>query len=105
MLLCLSSRHWGSVFEEAVEAAGEGALEAAGCFAPCLAFLQPSFDVSDRGGVRAFAGDEDHVQCAVEFAVAASVEAVADRLSGGGRDRCCAGESCEGCLGGDPALV
>src|SRR6266508_833961 len=51
MLLCLSSRHWGSVFEEAVEAAGEVALEAAGCFAPCLAFLQPSFDVSDRGGV------------------------------------------------------
>jgi hypothetical protein len=32
MLLCSSSRHWGSVFEEPVEAAGEVALEAAGCF-------------------------------------------------------------------------
>ena len=48
MLLCLSSRQWRSVFEEAVEAAGEVALEAAVCFASCLAFVQASFDVRDR---------------------------------------------------------
>jgi hypothetical protein len=45
------------------------------------------------------------VQCAVEFAVAASVEAVADRLAGRGRDRCCAGEPGEGCFGGDASSV
>src|SRR6266566_8097166 len=105
MLLCLSSRLWRSVFEEAVEAAGEVALEAAGCFASGFSFLQPSFDVGDGGGVGAFAGDEDHVECAVEFAVAASVEPVADRLPGGGGDRGCAGEACEGGFGGDPSLV
>src|SRR2546430_12280198 len=102
MLLCLSSRRWRSVFEEPVELAGEVALEAAGCFASCLAFLEASFDVGDRGGVGAFAGDEDRVECAVEFAVAAAVEPVADRLAGGGGDRRCAGEPCEGCFGGDP---
>jgi hypothetical protein len=51
MLLCLSSREWRSVLEEAVEAAGEVALEAAVCFASGLAFLHPSFDVGDRRGV------------------------------------------------------
>jgi hypothetical protein len=75
------------VFEEAVEVAGEVALEAAVGFAACLAFLEASFDVGDCGGVCAFAGDEDHVQGSVEFAVAASVESVADRLPGGGGDR------------------
>ena len=86
------------MLEEAVEVAGEVALEAAVCFAACFAFLEASFDVGDRGGVCAFAGDEDHVQGAVEFAVACSVEPVADRLAGGGGDRCCAGESGEGCF-------
>ena len=42
---------------------------------------------------------------AVEFAVAASVEAVADRLAGRRRDRCCAGESRKRGFGGDAALV
>ena len=42
---------------------------------------------------------------AVEFAVAAAVEAVADRLAGGGGDRCGAGEPGEGGFGVDPALV
>jgi hypothetical protein len=36
------------VFEESVEAAGEVALEAAVCFATCLAFCESSFDVGDR---------------------------------------------------------
>jgi hypothetical protein len=51
MLLCLSSRQRQSVFEESVEVAGEVAFEAAVCFASCLAFLEASFDVGDRGGV------------------------------------------------------
>jgi hypothetical protein len=49
--------------------------------------------------------DEDHVQCAVEFAVAAAVEPVADGLAGGGGDRGCAGESGEGCFRSDAAAV
>ena len=56
MLLCLSSRQRRSVFEEAVEAAGEVALEAAAGFAAALAFLGASFDVGDRVGVGAAAG-------------------------------------------------
>jgi hypothetical protein len=51
MLLCLSSRQWRSVFEEPVEVAGEVALEAAGCFAVALAFLDATVDVGDRRGV------------------------------------------------------
>jgi hypothetical protein len=39
------------VFEEAVEAACEVALEAAVGFASGLAFLEASFDVGDRRGV------------------------------------------------------
>jgi hypothetical protein len=37
--------------------------------------------------------------------VAAAVEAVTDRLSGGGGDRCAAGEAGEGRLASDPAFV
>jgi hypothetical protein len=58
------------VFEESVEAAGEVALEAAVCFASCFAFCESAFDVGDRRWVGAFPGDEDHVECAVELAVA-----------------------------------
>jgi hypothetical protein len=105
MLLCLSSCRWRSVFEEAVEVAGEVAFEAAVCFAATLAVLDASVGVGDRRWVRASAGDEDHVQCAVELAVAAAVEAVADRLSGGGGDRCAAGEAGEGGFASDPAAV
>jgi hypothetical protein len=36
---------------------------------------------------------------------AAAVEAVADRLAGGGGDRCAAREACERRFGGDPASV
>ena len=81
MLLCLSSVGWGSVLEESVEAAGEVAFEAAVGLAACFAFADAAFDVGDRGFVDSSAGDEDLVECAVELAVAAAVEAVADRLS------------------------
>jgi hypothetical protein len=58
------------VFEEAVEAAGEVALEAAVCFASGLAFLDAPLDVGDRRWMEAFTGDQDQVERAVEFAVA-----------------------------------
>src|SRR6266498_584732 len=70
MLLCLSSRK-RLVLEQPVEVAGEVALEAAACFAAALAFLDTTVDVGDRWRVRAASGDEDHVQCSVESAVAA----------------------------------
>jgi hypothetical protein len=46
--------------------------------------------------MEAFTRDQDQVERAVEFAVAATVEPVADGLAGGGRDRGGAGEACEG---------
>src|SRR6266498_5893011 len=104
MLLCLSSRK-RLVLEQPVEVAGEVALEAAACFAAALAFLDATVDVGDRRRVRAASGDDDHVQCPVESAVAAAVEPVADRLSRGGWDRSAAGESREGGFASDPAAV
>jgi hypothetical protein len=69
------------MFEQSVKAAGEVALEAAVCFASTLAVADASVHIGDRRLVCASAGDEDHVQGAVELAVAAAVEAVADRLA------------------------
>ena len=105
MLLCLSSVHGRSVLEEPVEAAGEVAFEAAVCFSACFAFADPSFDVRDRGFVDSAAGDEDLVHRSVELSVAAAVESVADRLSGGGGDRGDAGEPGERGLASNPAFV
>ena len=89
------------MFEQAIEAAGEVALEAAVGFASRLALGEAAFDVGDGRGVRPFAREEDHVQRAVEFAVARSVESVTDRLAGGRGDRCRAGEPCERGFGVD----
>jgi hypothetical protein len=80
-LLWKSSGRWW-VFEEPVEAAREVALEAAVRFARGFAVLASTGDVVDRWLVPAAAADQDHVQGAVELAVAASVESVADRLAG-----------------------
>ena len=93
------------MFEEPVEAAGEVALEAAVCLAARLALLQTPFDVRDRRRMEAFPRDQDHVERAVEFAVAATVEPVADGLPGRGRDRGGAGEACEGGFRSDAALM
>jgi hypothetical protein len=93
------------VFEESVEVAGEVAFEAAVCFASGLAFGEAAFDVGDRRWMEAFTRDQDQVERAVEFAVAASVEPVADGLAGGGRDRGGAGEACEGGFRSDAAWV
>jgi hypothetical protein len=95
MLLCLSSHRW-RVLEEPVEIAGEVALEAAGRFAAAPSLLGSPVDVVDRRLVQAAAGDDDLVEGAVEFPVAAAVEPVADRLTRRGGDRGCAGEAGEG---------
>ena len=104
MLLCLSSRS-RRVLEEPVEVAGEVALEATGCFASGLPFLGSPVDVVDCRLVPAASGDDDLVEGAVEFAVAASVEAVADGLAGGGGDRCGAGEARERCFASETSGV
>jgi hypothetical protein len=95
MLLCLSSVRWRSVLEESEESAGEVAFEAADGLAAGLAFADPAFDVGDRGRIDSASGDEDLVEGAVELAVSAAVESVADRLAGGGGDRGGAGEAGE----------
>src|SRR4051812_45481991 len=57
--------------EEAVEAAGEVAREAADGFFAGLALGHLAFEVAAGVGVAAGAGDRDHVQRAVELTVAA----------------------------------
>jgi hypothetical protein len=104
MLLCLSSGRGGGL-EESVEVAGEVALEAADRVAAGLAVVLAALEVGDRGGVVLAAAEQDGVEGAVELAVAAAVESVADGLAGAGRDRGGAGEASEGGLVADPAGV
>jgi hypothetical protein len=65
--------------------AGEVALEDAGCFAGRLVFCDTARDVAAGRWVVVAAVEDDGVQGAVELAVAASAEAVADRLTARGR--------------------
>src|SRR6266550_7614684 len=104
MLLCLSSVSVG-VLHESVEAAGVVAFERADRFAFGLAFADSTLDVSDRALVASAAREHDCVQGAVELAVAAAVEAVADGFAGATGDRGCAGEACEGGFGSEAAGV
>ena len=60
--------------------AGDVALDASHDFFFGFAFGEAAGDVVTGGLVAAHAHDQDVVQCAVGVAVAASVEAVADRL-------------------------
>ena len=53
--------------------------------------------------VASAAGEHDRVQGAVELAVAAAVEAVADGLAGAAGDRGCAGEARERGFGAESA--
>ena len=55
--------------------------------------------------VASAAREHDCVQGAVELAVAAAVEAVADGFAGAAGDRGCAGEACEGGFGSEAAGV
>ena len=102
MLLCLSRLSLG-VFQLSVEAARDVAFEGADRFAFGLAFSRASVDVVDRALVASPAGEHDRVQGAVELAVAAAVEAVADRLAGAAGDRSHAGEPGESRFGAEPA--
>ena len=95
MLLCLSSVDFG-VLEEAVDLAGDVAFEAALGFSGGFAFGGSFGDVGLGVGAVAAAGDGDGVQCAVELAVAAAVEAVAGVLPGGRFEWGDAGEAGEG---------
>jgi len=79
-LLWLSSRQRRGVLHEAVEVAGEVALEEAGGFAGRLAFGYTACDVAAGRGVVLSAMKDDRVQGAIELAIAAAAEAVPDRL-------------------------
>ena len=57
--------------EQAPDAAGEVALEAAGRFAGALAFAASALDVVARGRVTARAGDDHAVQGRVDLAIVA----------------------------------
>src|SRR5262245_30632661 len=100
-----SSRERRGVLHDAVEVAGEVALEDAGCFAACLAFGDAACDVVAGRGVVLAAVRGNGVERAVELAVAAAAEPVADCLSARGGYWCDAGESGEGCLGADAVAV
>ena len=78
--------------EESEDAAGEVALEEPDRFAVAFAFALFAFDVGDCFGVVFASGDDCLVEDAVEFAVAAAVEAMADRAARRGWDRRHAGE-------------
>ena len=66
----------GLVFECLEDDADEESFEAAECFAAALAFGFLAFEVGAGAGVDAGLGDRDPVECGVELAVAAAVEAV-----------------------------
>src|SRR5436190_16218230 len=100
-----SSRQRRRVLHDAVEVAGEGALEAAGGVACALALGDASRDVVARRRVVLAAVKDHGVQGAVELAVAAAAEAVPDRLAARGRQRGDAGEAVEGGFGADAIAV
>ena len=77
----------GRLCEEAVEAAGEVALEAAQRAFGGLAFGFFAGEVLLGGGVALGASDRDDVQRVVELAVPAAVEAMLGALSGRAGDR------------------
>ena len=83
-LLCWSKRGLG--FEESVELAGDVADQAASDFAVGLALSAASLGVGAGCWVIAQPGQHDQVQGLVELAVAGTVEANPDGLSGGRGD-------------------
>src|SRR5450755_2957085 len=84
--------------EQAPEAAGEVALEAAQRSLVGLALGLFAREIFLRGGVVLGAGDRDRVQRPVELAVTAAVEAVFGSLPGGAWDRGGAGLAAEACV-------
>jgi hypothetical protein len=75
----------GTILHDAVEVAGEVALEHASRFAGRLAAGERPGDVGACRGVVLAAVEDDGVEGAVELAVAAAAEPVADRLTARGR--------------------
>ncbi len=73
--------------EEPVDEAGEVALERAQALLRALAVGEVASEVLARGRVDAGLGERDHVQGAVELAVAGAVEPVALLASRGGVQR------------------
>ena len=90
---------------DAVEVAGEVALEEPDGVACCFAFGDAAGDVVAGRGVVLAAVQDDRVEGAVELAVAAAAEAVTCRETARGRERCHAGEAGEGGLGADAIAV
>src|SRR5674476_1064850 len=110
-LLCLSSRG-GLAFlgccgavEVAVDLAGEVALEASTDLAEGAAFSGSALNVGAGGRVHAHAGDDGHVERAVEATVTAAVDAVSDGVAGRRRNWVHAGEAGERRFGSDAAQV
>jgi hypothetical protein len=85
--------------------AGEVALEDPGRVAGAFTFGDPAGDVVACRRVVLAAVEDDGVQGAVELAVAAAAEAVADRLAARGRQWCDAGEAGEAGFRAEPVAV
>ena len=90
---------------DAVEVAGEVALQEACGFSTGFAFGDATVDVLPGLGVVLAAVEDDGVEGPVELAVAAAAEAVAVGESARGGERCDAGEPCEGCFRADAVFV
>src|SRR5215207_8809053 len=104
--LCLSSGAVaGRGLHDAVEAPGDGALDAAPDVAVCLALGGAPGLVSAGFGVAAHSCDRDGVQCPVQGAVTAAVEAVLCLLAAAGFQRRDASQAGEGGLVPNPAGV
>ena len=85
--------------------AREVALEDPGGVARALAFGDAASDVVAGRRVVLATMKDDRVQGAVELAIAAAAEPVADRLAARGWQGCDAGEACEGGFGADAIAV
>src|SRR5712691_3773601 len=81
------------------------ALETADRLTLGLALASSALDVGDRAWVVLASRDHDLVEDVVELAVSATVEAVADDLTGAGWDRRCSRQPREGGLAGEAAPV
>jgi len=88
-----------------VDLAGEVPLERASDLAEGASLGGALVNIGAGVGVHSHAGHDGHVECPVEPAVAATVDAVADGVAGGGGDRVDAREARECCLGADAPRV
>src|SRR6266849_44621 len=91
--------------EGVVELAGDVALEAADDLGFGQALGGATVGVGAGASAVAEPADSDQVECAVGFAVAAAVEPVSARASGGGGDRTGAAWLGEGAVVGEPLDV